>query len=91
MINRPPERELTILDSKYSLVVAVAKRARQLINRRDPGVVFAHKPVITALQEITEGRIRVVSRPEVKPETPDKSVTEAPPAPVAGEAEEKSQ
>ncbi|MGE5578828.1 MAG: DNA-directed RNA polymerase subunit omega [Bacillota bacterium] len=61
MINRPPEKE-PIIDSKYSLVVAVAKRARQIVNRRDPGVVLAHKPVTIALQEIESGAVRVVPK-----------------------------
>ena len=61
MINRQPENQ-PVVESKYSLVVAVAKRARQIISRRDPGVVLAHKPVTIALQEIESGAVRVVPK-----------------------------
>lgn len=69
MLNRPPEPKTPDQGSKYSLVVAVAKRARQIVNRRDPGVVLAHKPVVIALDEIAQGSIRVVERPKDAPES----------------------
>lgn len=73
MINVPPERSgpSNILDSKYSLVIAVAKRARQIVNRREPGIVLPHKPVIMALDEIAQGRIRMVNRDEATPDVPE--------------------
>jgi len=86
MINQPPEKE-PIVNSKYSLVVAVAKRARQIINRRDPGVVLTHKPVTIALQEIESGAVRVVPKSrEVVADVnaslePDQPQTEVPPQP----------
>jgi DNA-directed RNA polymerase subunit K/omega len=45
-------------------VIAVAKRARQIIARRENGLVLAHKPVTIALEEIEQGRVRLVSKPE---------------------------
>lgn len=79
MINVPPERsgQSDVLESKYSLVIAVAKRARQIVNKREPGIVLPHKPVTIALDEIEQGRIKIVSRD-----------AEAPEKAVAGEAAE---
>lgn len=48
--------------SKYGLVVAVAKRARQIVSRRESGVVLPHKPVTIALDEIEQGTVRIVTK-----------------------------
>ncbi|SNR90913.1 DNA-directed RNA polymerase subunit omega [Anaerovirgula multivorans] len=46
------------VDSRYTLVVAVAKRARQLIDGNDPKVKpSSHKPVSIATQEIVEDMV----------------------------------
>lgn len=46
------------VDSRYTLVVAVAKRARQLIDGNEPKVKPAsHKPVSIATQEIVEDMV----------------------------------
>ncbi|MDR0405796.1 MAG: DNA-directed RNA polymerase subunit omega [Clostridiales bacterium] len=46
------------VDSRYSLVVATAKRARELVNGSDPLVGAAtNKPVSLAVMEIYEGKI----------------------------------
>lgn len=48
------------VDSKYALVVAAAKRGRQITESRDRAVPAAGpKPVSRALQEIAEGSISV--------------------------------
>ena len=45
-------RDLTRIESKYSLVVAVAKRARQIVSRKEPSLSEGRKPVTIALEEI---------------------------------------
>ncbi len=46
------------VDSKYSLVVAVAKRARQIVDGQSVLVeANSIKPVSIAMQEILEGKI----------------------------------
>ena len=46
------------VDSKYTLVVAVSKRARQLVDGEQALVkVSSVKPVTVAVHEIAEGRI----------------------------------
>jgi DNA-directed RNA polymerase subunit omega len=58
---RPPLEELLEqVDSKYALVLAAAKRARQLKEGGLPLVdVDSTNPVTIALEEIATGRIRI--------------------------------
>ena len=50
------------VDSKYSLVVAVSKRARQLVDGQQSLVESnSIKPVSIAIQEICEGKIKCVN------------------------------
>jgi len=60
-IIRPPlESLLDRVDNKYSLVVGVAKRARQLKEGHLPMVDIAStNPVTVALEEIAAGKVRV--------------------------------
>lgn len=47
------------VDSKYTIVVAAAKRARQLMEGDKGSTLFkGKKPVSIALQELDEGRLR---------------------------------
>lgn len=46
------------VDSKYTLVVAAAKRAREIMDGSAPMVeTRSNKPVTVALQEIAEGKV----------------------------------
>ncbi len=60
---KPPINDLIDkAGSRYSLVIAASKRARQIIDG-DEVYVYArslHKPVSIATQEIFEGKIEVV-------------------------------
>ncbi|MGI6037673.1 MAG: DNA-directed RNA polymerase subunit omega [Limnochordia bacterium] len=59
-MNQPPlEQLLEKTDSRYTLVVTSAKRARQLIQGAEALVQGeSSKPVTLALQEIAEDKIR---------------------------------
>lgn len=53
------ERMMRTVDSKYTLVVAAAKRARMITEGFSPLVtVKSSKPVTIALQEIAERKIK---------------------------------
>ncbi len=59
-MNRPALEFLTTKEneSRYTLVVASAKRARQLIDGAEPKVdIGFSKPVVVALAEINAGKI----------------------------------
>lgn len=49
------------LGSRYTIVIAAAKRARQLVDHADPLVdkIKVDKPVSIAVRELYEGRIKV--------------------------------
>lgn len=49
------------LGSRYTIVIAAAKRARQLVDEYDPLIskIDVDKPVSIAVNELYEGKIRV--------------------------------
>ncbi|MDR3270913.1 MAG: DNA-directed RNA polymerase subunit omega [Peptococcaceae bacterium] len=49
------------VDSKYSLVVAAAKRARSLMENTDEEATKGEKPVSIALREIAEQKLHITS------------------------------
>lgn len=56
------------VDSKYTLVVAVSKRARQLVDGQPKLTkVTSNKPVTVAVNEIAEGKV-IYERNTNKPE-----------------------
>ncbi|MDR3288441.1 MAG: DNA-directed RNA polymerase subunit omega [Peptococcaceae bacterium] len=52
------------VDSKYSLVVAAAKRARKIMENPADDLVQGEKPVSTALNEIAEKKMHIECNPE---------------------------
>ena len=59
MINPPLDELIKLVDSRYTLVVAAAKRARQILENKETEVDDkARKPVTIALQELMDGKLR---------------------------------
>lgn len=58
--------EEPVVNSRYSIVIAAAKRARQLIAGDEPLVPHANgkKPLSTAVQEIYEGKVKILGEDE---------------------------
>lgn len=58
--------EEPVVNSRYSIVIAAAKRARQLIAGDEPMVAHANgkKPLSTAVQEIYEGKVKILGEDE---------------------------
>lgn len=54
------------IESRYSLVIAAARRARQLVNEQEPlaDKVNTYKPLSIAVEEIREGKIHIVKQGE---------------------------
>ena len=53
---------LNTTDSRYSLVIAVAKRARQIAQQaEDKGDILKDKPVKIAINEIAQHKVAVVN------------------------------
>ena len=69
--------ETPVVNSRYSIVLATAKRARQIIERQSKGdldVMHITKPLSKAVQELNQGKIKVL--PET-PETEEETAEEA--------------
>lgn len=69
--------EQPVVQSRYSIVIAAAKRARQLIAGADPLVAGAarKKPLSTAVQELYEQKLTILPEEEELPEE-EASLTE---------------
>ena len=65
--------EAPVVNSRYSIVIAAAKRARQLVDHQQPMIdhIEVDKPVSIAVNEIYEGKLKIR---EGKPEEEDKEV-----------------
>lgn len=68
MIVDPPIQDvLAHADCRYTLIVEVAKRARQLVGGAEPLVRTAEfKPVSVAVREISDGYITYVRNEELE-------------------------
>ena len=56
-----------VVNSRYSIVLATAKRARQIIARQskdDLDVLVVSKPLSKAASELNEGKIKIVPEEE---------------------------
>lgn len=66
--------EAPVVNSRYSIVMATSKRARQIIGGEEPLVRDAgKKPLSIAVDELNQGKIKILSEDEVMDEN---SVTE---------------
>ena len=64
--NNEDDDEALVLNSRYSLVLAASKRARQLIAGAEPLVPGAagKKPLSTAVQELYEQKVKILTEDE---------------------------
>lgn len=54
-----------VVNSRYSIVMATAKRARQLIDGEEPLVAEKiNKPLSVAVEELNQGKIKIISEEE---------------------------
>jgi len=59
--------EQPVVNSRYSLVIAAAKRARQLIDGAEPLVQVNYpKPLSVAVEELYQGKVKIVVNDEKK-------------------------
>lgn len=63
------EGEQPVVQSRYSIVIAAAKRARQIIAGDEPMVrVPSRKPLSTAVEELYEGKVKIIGTDEEEEE-----------------------
>ena len=57
--------ETPTVQSRYSIVIATAKRARQLINGEEAAVPsYGKKPLSVAIEELYKGKVKIVNEDE---------------------------
>ncbi len=63
VVNKDVEQgEEPVVNSRYSIVLATAKRARQLIDGAEPLVKpTCNKPLSTAVDELYEAKVKIIS------------------------------
>ena len=66
VVNREVEPgEAPVVNSRYSIVMATAKRARQIIAGDEPLVTAkVDKPLSIAVEELTQGKIKILGDDE---------------------------
>ena len=61
--------ETRVVSSRYSIVMATSKRARQLIAGEDAAVAAGgRKPLSTAIDELYQGKVKIVSEEDIAEE-----------------------
>lgn len=55
--------EEPVVQSRYSIVIATAKRARQIIAGEEPMIArsYGRKPLSVAVEELYESKVKIVS------------------------------
>ncbi len=62
VVNNNSENEHPIVNSRYSIVMATAKRARQIITGDHPLVDDVdNKPLSIAIEELYDGKVKIIS------------------------------
>ena len=67
------EGEQPVVQSRYSIVIATAKRARQIIAGSEPLVYTGSvdKPLSTAVEELYQGKVKIIGVDEAEDEDED--------------------
>lgn len=62
VVNADSENETPVVSSRYSIVMATSKRARQLIDGAEPLVkADGKKPLSVAVEELNQSQIQILS------------------------------
>ncbi|EOS81883.1 DNA-directed RNA polymerase, omega subunit [Dorea sp. 5-2] len=70
------EGETKVVNSRYSIVMATAKRARELIDGTMPMVAVkdGEKPLSVAIDELNQAKIKVIGEEETEPQDVSETV-----------------
>ena len=60
--------EVPVVSSRYSIVLATSKRARQIIDGEEPLVddAYGKKPLSIAVEEVYEGKVKILPADEME-------------------------
>lgn len=56
-LNEDPEAQK--VTSRYSIIIAAARRARQLVDNNDQATMAGRKPITVAIEELYEGKMKI--------------------------------
>lgn len=61
------EGEEPVVASRYSIVLATSKRAREIIAGQEPLIdkAYGRKPLSIAVEELYEGKVKIVSEEDI--------------------------
>ena len=81
IVNDEAEGDTPVVNSRYTIVMATAKRAREIISEGDDEAEYGPdhqkmKPLSQAVKELSEGRLRIV--PEGEPDEEEIEAQELP-------------
>ena len=78
VINSEAENNDTpVINSRYSLVLATAKRARQIIDGKEPmSIPKIDKPLSIAVDELNKGLLKIVGEEEAEEDTAEEVSTQ---------------
>ena len=70
------EGETPVINSRYSIVMATAKRARQIVDGDEPLIEEAEgeKPLSIAVEELNQGKIRILAENEPDEEQEEEEI-----------------
>lgn len=66
-VNNDADSEAPVINSRYSIVLAAAKRARQIIDGAEPltvGFGSDEKPLSIAISELNNSKVKILSEAE---------------------------
>lgn len=67
--NTEESGEEPIINSRYSIVIAAAKRARQIIGGEEPMIETpSGKPLSSAVEELYEGKVNIIGEEDIDEE-----------------------
>ena len=65
VVNGENEGDTPVVNSRYSIVMATAKRARQITDGAEPMVKHSvDKPLSVAVEEVNQGKIKIITEEE---------------------------
>ncbi len=65
VVNEESEGDTPVVNSRYSIVMATARRARQLIDGAEPMVACKlDKALSVAVEELNQGKIKIITEEE---------------------------
>ncbi len=77
MFNPDLREVLDVVSSRYALVTAVAKRAREISSEAsEEGEILEEKPVSLALEEIINGETKVIEDPTAQTNDDEEDIIE---------------